>query len=178
MIGSQIEALRLGLAAARSDGLVLEFGVRFGTSIRMIAELAGQDTHGFDSFEGLPEAWGEADQGEYSTGGRVPEVPDNVTLHPGWFDATLPVFLRDHPGPVWFVNVDCDIYSSTKTVLELLGPQIGPGTVLIFDEYIGNLTWREDEWKALQEAVRQFGWRYEYLAFSLFTKQTVVRIST
>ena len=31
-----------GLAAARPEGLVLEFGVRFGTSIRQIAALAAQ----------------------------------------------------------------------------------------------------------------------------------------
>ena len=70
----------------------------------------------------------------------------------------------------------CDIYSSTKTVLDLLAPRIVKGTVIIFDEYIGNEHWREDEYKAFQEAVKTNDWTYEYLAFSFFTKQVVVRI--
>ena len=75
------------------------------------------------------------------------------------------------------MNIDCDIYSSTKTVLELLAKQIIPGTVIIFDEYIGNEHWREDEFKTFQEAVLQHGWEYEYLCFSFMTKQVVVRIN-
>ncbi|HEU4709088.1 MAG TPA: hypothetical protein VFS17_07225, partial [Methylophilaceae bacterium] len=67
-------------------------------------------------------------------------------------------------------------YSSTKTVLDALAPRIIPGSILVFDEYIGNEHWREDEYKAFQEAVKAYGWRYEYLSFSLFTKQVAVRI--
>jgi len=78
--------------------------------------------------------------------------------------------------PVRFMNIDCDIYSSTKTILELFTKQIVPGTVIVFDEYIGNLNWREDEFKAFQEAVFKQGWKYEYLCFSFFTNQVVVRI--
>jgi hypothetical protein len=48
--------------------------------------------------------------------------------------------------------------------------------VIIFDEYIGNQHWREDEFKAFQEAVNANGWNYEYISFSFFTKQVVVLI--
>jgi hypothetical protein len=88
----------------------------------------------------------------------------------------LPTFLEQHPGNVRFINIDCDIYSSTKTVLDCLAPRIVPGSVLVFDEYIGNEQWREDEYKAFQEAAQTYGWKYEYLCFSLFTKQVAVRI--
>lgn len=175
--GSPIQAFRLGMGAARNEGLILEFGVRFGCSIRQIAALAGrQAVHGFDSFEGIPEAWHDEPKGSYSTKGTLPSVPGNVTLHAGWFDDTLPPFLSGNAGPVRFVNVDCDLYSSTKTVLELLAGRIVAGTVIVFDEYLGNEHWREDEFRAFQEAVTRFGWNYEYLGFSLFTKQAVVRI--
>ena len=153
MIGSSIQAFKLGIDAAIIEGLVLEFGVRFGTSIRQIASLVKQDVHGFDSFEGLPEAWDENPQGSYSTKGVIPSVPHNVTLHDGWFEETLSGFVKKHPAPVRFMNIDCDIYSSTKTVLEIFAKQIIPGTVIVFDEYIGNKNWREDEFKAFQEAV-------------------------
>jgi hypothetical protein len=88
----------------------------------------------------------------------------------------LPEFLKHHHEPVRFLNIDCDIYSSTKTVLNLLALQIVAGTVIVFDEYIGNEHWREDEFKAFQEAVDQYSWSYEYLGFSVYTKQVAVRI--
>ena len=176
LIGSSLEAFQTGLENARGDGLVLEFGVRFGTSIRQIASLVNQDVHGFDSFEGLPEAWHEEPRGSYSTLGALPSVPENVHLHRGWFEATLPPFLQRNEGPVRFMNVDCDLYSSTWTVLQLLAERIGPGTVLAFDEYLGHEHWREDEFRAFQEAVRKYGWSYEYVAFSICTRQAVVLI--
>ena len=177
IVGTSIQAFKLGIDAAVNNGLVLEFGVRFGTSIRQIAALVDQDVHGFDSFQGLPESWHNESKGSYSTKGVIPPVPEHVTLHEGWFEETLPVFVKKHPEPVRFVNIDCDIYSSTKTVLELLAKQIIPGTVIVFDEYIGNEHWREDEFKAFQEVVLKHGWEYEYLCFSFMSKQVVVRIN-
>ena len=136
-----------------------------------------QEVHGFDSFEGLPEDWHHAPKGSYSTKGVIPSVQENVILHNGWFEETLPGFVEKYQGPVRFMNIDCDIYSSTKTVLELLAKQITHGTVIVFDEYIGNETWRDDEFKAFQEAVLKYGWEYEYLCFSFMTQQVVVRIN-
>lgn len=176
MIGSPIEAFRIGMEAARKEGLVLEFGVRYGASIRQIAALANQQVHGFDSFQGIPEDWHQEPRGSYTTNGVIPTVPGNVTLHDGWFEDTLPEFIREHPAPVRFMNVDCDLYSSTRTVLGQLAGQIVPGTVIVFDEYLGHEHWREDEFRAFKEAAAEYGWRYEYLCFSLTTKQAVVRI--
>jgi tetratricopeptide (TPR) repeat protein len=90
IIGSNIHAFKLGIDAANADGLVLEFGVRFGASIRQIAALVDQKVHGFDSFQGLPESWHSEAKGTYSTKGFIPSVPQNVTLHDGWFEETLP----------------------------------------------------------------------------------------
>ena len=178
LMGSAIDTFKLALAQARNEGLMLEFGVRFGNSIRMLAELAQQPVHGFDSFEGLPDVWHHEPKGSYTTKGVLPEVPSNVILHTGWFDQTLPVFLKQHSEAVRFINIDCDTYDSTRVVLDLLAPRIKPGTVIVFDEYIGNQHWREDEFKAFQEAVERFGWKYEYLCFSFFTKQVAVKITS
>ena len=60
----------------------------------------------------------------------------NVRLHRGWFDASLPAFLAREmavgevalPLHVSFLHIDCDLYSSTKTVLTLLAPAIRTGT--------------------------------------------------
>ncbi|MGQ0511652.1 MAG: tetratricopeptide repeat protein [Betaproteobacteria bacterium] len=172
--GTPHDGFRIGIHAARPDGLVLEFGVRFGNSIRQIATLAKQTVHGFDSFEGLPESWHDEPRGSYSTLGGTPAVPSEVQLHRGWFDATLPGFLSAHAGPVRFMHIDCDIYSSTRTVLDLLAPRVGAGTVIVFDEYFGHEHWREDEHRALLEAATANAWRYDYLCFGM--KQAVIRI--
>ncbi|WP_109121192.1 class I SAM-dependent methyltransferase [Azospirillum sp. TSO22-1] len=168
--------LEHAVAQAAVPGLVLEFGVRRGTSIDRIAAAAGQAVHGFDSFEGLPEAWGAEPRGVLSAGGQLPKVRSNVTLHAGWFEDTLPSFLAAHPGDVRLVNVDSDIYSSAKTVLTALADRIRPGSVLVFDEFVGNRTWRDDEYKAFQEFVQATGARWEVFALSPFTKQVAVRI--
>ena len=157
------------LALTPADGLLLEFGVQKGGSIRALARMTPRTIHGFDSFEGLPEAWaGTPEQrGKFSLGGKTPSVPANVTLHKGWFDQVLPGFLAAHAGPVAFVHVDCDIYSSTKTVLEALKPRFVPGTVLLFDEYFNYPNWRQHEFKAFQEFVADTGARYRYVGYSM-----------
>jgi tetratricopeptide (TPR) repeat protein len=177
LTGSMISTFQVAFDCALAEGLVLEFGVRHGNTIRQIASIASGEIHGFDSFEGLPEAWHEEAKGSYSTRGIMPEVPDKVKLYRGWFEDTLPLFLKTHTGPVRLLHIDCDMYHSTKTVLDLLSQQIVPGTVIIFDEYIGNLNWREDEFKAFQESVNQQGWTYEYIAFSFFTKQVAIKVT-
>jgi len=101
-----------------------------------------------------------------------------VYFHKGLFQDTLPPFL-ERAGPnafVAFANVDCDLYSSTLDILEALEGKIVPGTVLVFDEYIGHPTWRYDEFRAWRECCKKFGWKYEYLGFSLSTNQAVVRV--
>jgi predicted O-methyltransferase YrrM len=103
-------------------------------------------------------------------------VPAHVTLIPGWFEETLPLFLEKHGEDIALINIDCDIYSSTKTVLDLLSLRIKKGTIIIFDEYIGNLHWEEDEHKAFMESVSKYQWKYEYLFYSAYTKQVVVKI--
>jgi Flp pilus assembly protein TadD len=177
LFGCSADLLRHGVAQAGTTGLVLEFGVRRGTSITHIAEAAGQPVHGFDSFEGLPEEWGSQPQGSFTTELELPPVPGNAALHAGWFEDTLPAFLCEQPEPVRFVNIDCDIYSSTRTVLSALAGRLRPGSILVFDEFIGNQTWREHEYKAFQEFVHGTGVRYEYFAACPFTRQVAVRIT-
>ncbi|WP_050750727.1 class I SAM-dependent methyltransferase [Paramagnetospirillum magneticum] len=155
---------------------MLEFGVRRGASLAVLAAHAGQEVHGFDSFEGLPEGWGATHAGVLTTGGALPEVGNNARLHPGWFEDTLPAFLETHSGPVRFANIDSDIYSSARTVLFGLAGRIGPGTVLVFDEFIGNRTWMDDEYRAFAEFAAAHGTSFQVIAVNPACKQVAVRI--
>jgi len=173
------DILRYSLGQAKPEGSILEFGVYKGDSIRAIADWSRRPVHGFDSFEGLPEDWvgtGEL-QGRFNARGRLPKVPANVTLHAGWFDDTLPPFLAGNPDPVAFVNIDCDLYSSTKTILEALSERIRPGTIISFDdEYFNYHGWQRHEFKAFQEFVQAKGVRYEYLGFTATGGTIALRI--
>lgn len=176
LFGNSGRLLRHALSCATTPGLVLEFGVRRGTSLDHIADAAGQEVHGFDSFEGLPEGWVNSPRGVLTTGSQLPPVRDNARLHVGWFEDSLPPFLAAHPGPVRFVNVDSDIYASARTVLTALAVRVRPGTVIVFDEYIGNRSWRDDEYRAFQEFAAETAVCYEYFAASPYTKQVAVRV--
>ena len=135
-------------------GAILEFGVRNGHSIHCIADMFPDRTvYGFDTFEGLPEDWHDVPAGMYSAGGRIPQVPNNVELVLELFDQTLPELVQNMEEPIAFMNIDCDLYSSTATVFANVGHLIIPGTIIVFDEYIGYEHWREGEFKAFQEWV-------------------------
>src|SRR5690606_27292453 len=121
-LGEQMALLDFALDRCSIAGLVLEFGAYRGASLRAIARRAAQTVHGFDSFEGLPEDWTYYQkQGRFGLEGTPPAFAEqNIELHKGLFEATLPPFLERHPGPARFVHIDCDLYSSTRTVLESL----------------------------------------------------------
>ncbi len=177
IVGTSLQTFRLALARARTDGLVLEFGVYQGRSIRLLADLVDGAVDGFDSFEGLPSDWGDERRGTYSTQGSLPTVPANVTLHRGWFEDSLPEFLSRQSGPIRFINIDCDLYRSTKTVLDLVAPQVVAGSVIVFDEFIGYPGWRDHEFRAFAESVDRYAWRTEFICFSFVTRQVAFRIA-
>jgi hypothetical protein len=168
--------LRYALDQVAVKGQVLEFGVFAGKTIRTIAGRVQQPVHGFDTFTGLPEDWAgsKSPKGEFSLGGRLPAVPANVTLHPGLFEATLPGFVREHRDPVAFAHVDCDLYSSTRTVFEAVGPLVVPGTVLLFDDYFNYPGWRQGEHLAFQEWVKSRGVKYRYIGYARHQAAVVI----
>ena len=142
------------------DGLWMEFGVFEGDTINLIAELADQIVYGFDSFDGLPEDWQISDR-QISKAGTcsvtaIPKVKENVILVVGLFQDTLQDFLKLHTEPASFVHIDCDLYSSTRSILSRLKFQ--KGTIIIFDEYQNYPKWREGEYKAFEEFLADGEW--------------------
>jgi len=172
------ELLAFAVDQCGIPGLVMEFGVYRGASLAEIARRAGQTVHGFDSFEGLPKDWTYYQKrGRFGLGGVLPDLDGaDAQLHKGWFEQTLPPFLLDHPGPARFVHIDCDLYSSTRTVLDLLAPRIVPGTVVLFDEYLNYPGWEQHEFRAFQEFVARTGIRYSYIGFASAASSVAVRI--
>jgi len=161
---------------AMSIGHVLEFGVASGRTIRNFAQTQPvRVIHGFDSFQGLPETWTWLfPAGSFAQ--RLPKVPENVRLHVGLIQDTLPEWCDNNTGPVSLVHIDVDLYSSTKTILTHLQDRIIPGTIIIFDEYMNYPGWEQDEFRAWQEHVQARGIQYEYIGRVTAHQQVAIRI--
>ncbi|MBV8777114.1 MAG: class I SAM-dependent methyltransferase [Alphaproteobacteria bacterium] len=174
---TQRELLDYSLSQVAVPGHFLEFGVFSGGTIRHIARRKPALTiHGFDSFEGLPEAWAGFSLGQraFSRTSRLPRVPGNVALHKGWFSQSLGEWTRRHDGPVAFIHIDCDLYSSTVDIFAALAERLQPGTVILFDEYFNYPGWEQHEFKAWQEFVAARRIEYDYLAYA--RQQVAVRV--
>ncbi|MFC9550774.1 class I SAM-dependent methyltransferase [Rhodococcus sp. NPDC056960] len=173
------DTLRYGLSQVEVDGPALEFGVAAGTTLRIIVEElkdAGHEVFGFDVFSGLPQTWRTGfPAGEFAQD-NLPQVR-GAQLVPGLFEDTLSGFLDEHPGPVSFVHLDADLYSSTKAVLDRIGHRLVAGTVIVFDEFFNFPGWQEHEYRAWTEFVDRTGVGYEYLSYTANHEQVVVRIT-
>jgi hypothetical protein len=164
--------LNHALQKVKLTGHVMEFGVYQGITLKIISDhFANQTVWGFDSFEGLPEPWfmKSSQPGPRHPTGKFALDKEqlllvtnqfaerNVKLIPGWFDQSIVPWLTHNPGPVSFLHIDCDLYSSTIDVLNLLNDRIVPGTVIVFDEmYPWNNfdqydLWAQGEFRALGE---------------------------
>ena len=171
---------QLDISDGAEGGICLEFGVFNGQSINLFASLCPLQFYGFDSFEGLPSDWMTGyDKGTFGLEGNLPHVRENVMLIPGWFDQSLPVFVQKNnlfKGKIKFIHIDCDLYVSTKTVFQYIGPYIASGTIIAFDEYFNYPAWKKHEFKAFQEWVEQNNIKYEYIAYVENWCQVAVRI--
>lgn len=155
------------IRAAPQDGLHMEFGVWKGAWITMMAnEFPDRKFYGFDSFEGLPQNWSTLEPGYFDLGGIAPSVPSNVELIKGWFNASLPVFLASHPGPVSFIHMDCDLYLSTMTVLCLLRERLRVGTTIVFDDYMLEPGWKDAEHRAFHDFFAAAGVEFSFTGYS------------
>jgi predicted O-methyltransferase YrrM len=179
--GHPHETLRFALEQVKGGpGRALEFGVGAGTTLRIIADALSHehDVVGFDCFAGLPEEWRPGFPAGMFAQEQLPIVP-GARLVAGMFETTLPGFLEENPGRIAFVHLDADLYSSTSTVLRLLGDRLGPGTVLVFDEFFRYPGWRQHEYRAWCEFIATRDRGYDYLAYTADcerAEQVVIRL--
>jgi predicted O-methyltransferase YrrM len=119
--------------------------------------------HCFDSFEGLTafsSADGQARSSEGAYRGNLEELRqmielyelgDDVDIHEGLIETTLPAFLAQRPEVSFsFVYCDTDLYASTKTILESIHPRLTLGGVFVLDE------WNYESYPGETVAVREF----------------------
>jgi hypothetical protein len=154
-----------------------EFGVSTGGSFRWwVDKLKNEETrfYGFDTFTGLPEAWGPYKKGDMSNGNEPPVIEGNRHFfYQGLFQQTLIGFLSTYKqGKPKIIHMDADIYSSTLYVLTLITPYLQKGDILLFDEF--NVPMHE--FKAFTEWANSFYIDYEVIASVNNYYQTAIRI--
>jgi predicted O-methyltransferase YrrM len=161
---------------APQEGMVLEFGIGHGVSLRYLRELLPERRLvGFDSFEGLPEDWrigysqgafGDVQRGQF----------EGFEVMVGWFEDTLATFLEENSDPIALLHVDCDLYSSTVTVLQACMPRLAKDAIIVFDEFLNYPGWQQHEAKAWEEYISLNLRDFEYLAFVPTHEQLTLRV--
>lgn len=136
-------------------GHVAEFGTWRGANLMFLTKLLRildphgcKVVHGFDSFEGLSRfsdqdgeaaAMAGAYKGNYEELSELIalyELSDDIVLHRGLIEETLPALLEREPALIFsFVFCDTDLYESTRELLELLHPRLAKGGVFVFDQW-------------------------------------------
>jgi Rps23 Pro-64 3,4-dihydroxylase Tpa1-like proline 4-hydroxylase len=153
----------------KPDTLWLEFGTASGNTINYISTFTNETVYGFDSFEGLPEKWRDGfDKGAFTRKGVLPEVNNNVELVKGWFDETLPNFIKMHDKKVSFIHMDADLYSSTKCIFDNLKNYIDDECVIVFDELVNypGFDGETGELKAFSEFITENKVDYEWIGMN------------
>lgn len=139
----------------------LEFGVCQGHSFRWWVEANKNPESrfvGFDTFEGLPEAWGVAfKKGDMNA--VIPDIRDNrVDFKKGLFQETFIPFTKSHDlnsNKIKVIHLDADLFSSTLYILTSIAPYLKKGDILLFDEF--NVP------------------NHEFLAFQCFTQSFYIK---
>jgi len=153
----------------KPNTLWLEFGVADGKTVNYISRFTKDTVYGFDSFEGLPEKWRDGyDKGAFSRNGNLPNVSDNVTLIKGWFNETLPGFIKTHNKKVSFIHMDADLYSSTKCIFDELKDNLDTDCVIVFDELVNYPGFDGDtgELKAFYEFITENDVKYTWIGMN------------
>jgi Macrocin-O-methyltransferase (TylF) len=156
-------------------GHIAEFGSWRGANLLLMAKLvrifgasSSKMIHSFDSFAGLTEFANEDGKAKELQGSYkgtfeelkeiidLYEMSDEVILHRGLIEETLPAFLEKRKEIIFScVYCDTDLYTSTSMILNLLHPRLSKGGVFVLDEW--NYENFPGEGIAVNEFLQEFG---------------------
>ena len=158
--------IRLYEAISQQEGIAdapidyFEFGVCGGYSFKWwLQHNTNPDSSffGFDTFEGLPEAFGPFGKGSMAVALESLNINDpRASFYKGLFQDTLVPFLDNYKnGKRKLIHMDADIFSATIFSLSQLYRFLNDGDIILFDEF----------------AVP----KHEFMAFKIFTESFYVK---
>jgi O-methyltransferase len=165
----------------RIEGDYFEFGCHsgYGLSIfhRLIRskKLDQMRIFAFDSFDGFPTITGPDNYHNFKKGMlnfsyedflkvlTVNRMKDVIPIK-GYFDDVLTYELQNQYEIKYaaIVFIDCDLYSSTKVVLDFIKNTLQTGTIVIFDDY---WLFRGDQAEGGQKALSEFQEKWPNIQF-------------
>lgn len=191
-------AFRL-LALNGISGDYLEFGVAWGNTFAYAYDGACRAGHparlwAFDSFEGLPASDDPRDNHPQWQAGnfavsldrfldrcKTAGIPRNrIEIVPGFFSDSLAASSPGYdrlPEDIAIAYIDCDMYTSTKSVLNFLAPRLKHGMVLAYDDYFclssKALAGNRHAFLELQKEVPQFNF-LPYIQYGMCSTSFIV----
>jgi hypothetical protein len=151
-------------------GDIAEFGCYRGANLMLMAKLmhlydphGSKQVHGFDGFDGL-QTFTDSDRDAVNNSGRfvgdyellmdminLYELQDDVVVHRGWIQETLPALMETRPELSFsLVYCDTDLYEPTKVILDQAHARLSKAGLIVFDE------WNNPEYPGETTAVREF----------------------
>src|SRR5207237_8887813 len=130
----------------------------------------------FDSFQGFPTPREADAHPEWAEGKMAITVAefraacakrgsprDAYTVVPGFYEETVArMSPMDEPADIALAYVDCDLYTSTRTVLEFLRPRLKHGMIVAFDDYFcwsaTQMSGERKAWLELAAADERWEW--------------------
>jgi len=138
------ETLRHSAGLVAVHGCALEFGVGGGHTLRLMVET----------------------------------LPDRRTVGFDVFTGLPEAWRNGFPAGAFaqeaMPDVQADLYSATKTVLELVGSRLVAGSVVLFDEYFNYPGWQDGEHRAWLEYVDKTGLSFHYAGYTYDHEQVIV----
>ena len=143
-----------GHTLGESEWIGFEFGVASGDATRTFMKMPYAvnclQWNGFDTFLGLPDAWGDLPKGAFSTGGNPPSIKDSIVeWHVGLIQETCTkINSLDFLDKKFIVIFDFDLYSATKAAWDVVSNFLKTGDIVYFDE-----AYEADEAKMINEII-------------------------
>lgn len=156
------------------SGDYVEFGSWGGNTMnqayqQLVGSGGGRHLWAFDSFQGLPPATDERDShpgwqpgSAFGQGGvdkfyeacDAHGIPrDAYTAVEGYYEQSLAAIGAGDPVDIALAYIDCNMYSSTVTVLDFLAPRLKHGMIVAFDDWF---CWSPTGLSGEKEALREF----------------------
>lgn len=129
-----------GDTLGKSEWIGFEFGVASGDATRTFMKMPYATKclqwNGFDTFLGLPDAWGDLPKGAFSTGGDSPLIQNAIVKwHIGLIQETrVGINSLSFLDKKFLVVFDFDLYSATKSAWDVISKFLKPGDIIYFDE--------------------------------------------